>query len=133
MERFNVGDKAVCLILVKNPVGMERALDFVNSATDVGQIMLLLNANDPDGRDVSWIWDVHFEENMLPGRIGVSGMRRHDLALRLYYAGKKPGELMVEADALNLFDQMLSSCPDGRCLYLLPNYTAMLTLRAGLV
>lgn len=132
MERFTAGTKEVCLILVKNPVGMERALDFVARATDVGGVMLLLNANDPDGRDVSWIWDVHFEENLLPGRVGVSGIRCDDLALRLYYAGKESGDLLVTPDHLALFDRLLAACPDGRCLYLLPNYTAMLAIRADL-
>ncbi|MDW7659585.1 MAG: MurT ligase domain-containing protein, partial [Bacillota bacterium] len=133
MERFAIGDREVCLILVKNPVGMERALEFVSHADDAGAVMMMLNANDPDGRDVSWIWDVHFEESLLPGRIGISGIRCHDLALRLYYAGKKPDELLVTPEHLNLFDQLLAVCPAGRCLYLLPNYTAMLAIRADFV
>jgi len=132
MERFRVGDKDVCLILVKNPVGMDRALDFVAAAPDAGAVMMLLNANDPDGRDVSWIWDVNFESHLPPGQIGVSGVRCHDLALRLYYAGKKAEELAVDPDHAALFDRQLTACPTGRCLYILPNYTAMLALRADL-
>jgi lipid II isoglutaminyl synthase (glutamine-hydrolysing) len=132
MERFQVDDKDVCLILVKNPVGMDRALDFVAAAPDAGGIMLLLNSNDPDGRDVSWIWDVHFEAHLPPGILGVSGVRCHDMALRLYYAGKLPGELQTDPDHATLFDQLLQACPPGRCLYILPNYTALLALRADL-
>lgn len=131
MERFSIGDRDVCIILVKNPAGMDRALSFLQRAGDVGAVMMLLNANDPDGRDVSWIWDVLFEDR-LPGRIGVSGKRCHDLALRLYYAGKTADELAVSKDHMALFDKMLADCPPGRCLYLLPNYTAMLTIRADL-
>jgi UDP-N-acetylmuramyl tripeptide synthase len=133
MERFAAGGREVCLILVKNPVGMERALEFVAHAEDAGAVMMMLNANDPDGRDVSWIWDVHFEESLPPGRIGVSGVRCHDLALRLYYAGKAPYELIVTPEHLGLFDQLLAACPAGRCLYLLPNYTAMLAIRSDFV
>ncbi len=132
MERFEVGEKAVCLILVKNPVGMDRALDFVAAATDAGGVMLLLNANDPDGRDVSWIWDVHFEHHLPPGRLGISGIRCHDMALRLYYAGKTDPELLVDPAHLALFERLLADCPPGKCLYILPNYTAMLALRADL-
>ncbi|NLW12274.1 MAG: DUF1727 domain-containing protein, partial [Clostridiaceae bacterium] len=83
MERFAVGKREVSLILVKNPVGMDRALEFVLAAEDFGSCMMLLNANDPDGRDVSWIWDVDFEDKLPQGRIGISGIRRADLALRL--------------------------------------------------
>jgi UDP-N-acetylmuramyl tripeptide synthase len=132
MERFAVGDKDVCLILVKNPVGMDRALDFVARTQDRGGMMVLLNANDPDGRDVSWIWDVHFEHHLPEGRIGVSGVRCHDMALRLQYAGKNAADLSINPDHLVLFDHLLTECPTGRCLYILPNYTAMLALRADL-
>jgi lipid II isoglutaminyl synthase (glutamine-hydrolysing) len=133
MERFTVGQKDVCLILVKNPVGMDRALEFVANAPDAGGTVLFLNSNDPDGRDVSWIWDVHFEAHLPPGRLGVSGERCHDMALRLYYAGKKPDELVTSPDHAALFDLFLEDCLPGRCLYVLPNYTAMLALRADLV
>jgi UDP-N-acetylmuramyl tripeptide synthase len=132
MERFKVGTREVCLILVKNPVGMDRALDFVSHAADYGAAMLLLNANDPDGRDVSWIWDVDFERAMLAGPLGISGVRCHDLALRLNYAGKPAADLVVDEDMMTLFDRQLALCPPQRCLYILPNYTAMLDLRANL-
>lgn len=132
MERFVVGEREICLILVKNPVGMDRALDFVATASDAGGVMMLLNANDPDGRDVSWIWDVHFEHHLPAGPIGVSGVRCHDLALRLYYAGKQPQDLLTDPAHLALFDRLLADCPARRCLYILPNYTAMLALRADL-
>ncbi|NCC76133.1 MAG: DUF1727 domain-containing protein [Clostridia bacterium] len=132
MERFAVGEREVCLILVKNPVGMDRALDFVSQAKDFGAAMLLLNANDPDGRDVSWIWDVDFETHLPKGPLGISGIRAADLALRLNYAGKPADELAVVDDALVLFDRQLALCPPGTCLYVLPNYTAMLDLRASL-
>ncbi len=132
MERFTVDGKDVCLILVKNPVGMDRALDFVAAAPDIGGVMMLLNSNDPDGRDVSWIWDVHFEHHLPLGTIGVSGQRCHDMALRLYYAGKPEKQLITQSDYESLFSKLLADCPQGQCLYILPNYTAMLDLRAVL-
>ena len=132
MERFTVGSREVSLILVKNPVGMDRALEFVLAAEDFGGCMMLLNANDPDGRDVSWIWDVDFENKLPQGRIGVSGIRRADLALRLQYAGKSRDELEVDENYMALFDRCLEASPEGRCLYILPNYTSMLDLRAEL-
>lgn len=133
MERFQAGDREVCLILVKNPVGMDRALEFVGQADDYGGMMFLLNANDPDGRDVSWIWDAAFEEYLPDGPLAVSGQRADDLALRLYYAGRPADSITVNPDVVTLFDQVLSGCPAGRCLYILPNYTAMLDLRAHFV
>jgi UDP-N-acetylmuramyl tripeptide synthase len=132
MERFAAGDREVCLILVKNPVGMDRALEWVSQVDDYGAAMLLLNANDPDGRDVSWIWDVDFERHLLPGPLAISGIRRHDLALRLQYAGKLVDALDIDEDKMAAFDRQLAVCPPGRCLYILPNYTSMLDLRDSL-
>ena len=52
--------------------------------------MLLVALNDEiaDGRDVSWIWDVDFEP-LLDGleRLVASGERAAELALRFKYAG----------------------------------------------
>ena len=132
MERFKVGTREVCLILVKNPVGMDRALDYVQKAQDYGAAMLLLNANDPDGRDVSWIWDVDFERALPAGPLAIAGVRAADLALRLQYAGKAAADLTTGEDMMALFDRQLALCPPDHCLYILPNYTAMLDLRAQL-
>ncbi len=132
MERFKADGKDVCLLLVKNPVGMDRALEFVTGAPDLGGAYLLLNSEDPDGRDVSWIWDVDFESHPLPSPVHISGRRCHDLALRLYYAGVPRASLVASPDDTALFDAALEACPEGKCLYVLPNYTAMLKLRATL-
>ena len=49
-------------------------------------VVVAINARIADGRDPSWLWDVPFER--LAGRFVVaSGERRHDLAVRLGYAG----------------------------------------------
>ncbi len=132
MERFQAEGREVCLLLVKNPVGMDRALEYVTAAQDMGGAYLLLNSEEPDGRDVSWIWDVDFESHPLPAPVYISGKRCHDLALRLYYGGHKREDLITSPDAIALFAQALTNCPPGRCLYILPNYTAMLQLRAYL-
>lgn len=132
MERFQADGRDVCLLLVKNPVGMDRALEFVTAAPDFGGAYLLLNSEDPDGRDVSWIWDVDFESHPLPAPVFVSGRRCHDMALRLHYAGLPREALSASPDDAAQFDAALARCPEGRCLYVLPNYTAMLQLRARL-
>lgn len=132
MERFKADGKDVCLLLVKNPVGMDRALEFVTGAADVGAAYLLLNSEDPDGRDVSWIWDADFESHPLPQPVYISGKRCHDMALRLLYAGIPRTSLDASPDESAQFDAALAACPAGKCLYILPNYTAMLKLRAEL-
>ena len=94
--------------------------------------MLVLNDGIADGRDVSWIWDVDFE--LLAGRTGtlvVSGTRAADMALRLKYAGLGD-RLAVEKDLRSAVSRALSQAPAGARLYVLPTYTAMLTVREHL-
>lgn len=135
MEKIPVGSKTVCLLLVKNPVGLERTLSFVSDATDAGGMYLLLNSNDADGKDVSWIWDVDFESRSYPDKVFVSGERYGDMYLRLAYAGI--GKDRMQAQPMSrcgdLLDEAIAQCPDGKCLYILPNYTAMLALRKIMV
>ncbi len=87
------------LFLSKNPAGFNESLRTVLKAfarpplangSRTIQLLLVLNDRIPDGRDVSWIWDVDFE--MIPKNISLaaSGDRAFDLALRLKYAGLEP-------------------------------------------
>lgn len=135
MEKIRVGDKSFCILLVKNPVGLDRALSMVGSASDADGMYLLLNSNIADGRDVSWIWDVDFESKMLPDKLYVSGERFGDMLLRLVYSGADTSHLRYAsmAEASILFEEALNACAPGKCLYILPNYTSMLALREFLV
>jgi len=132
MERFHIKDREVCIVLIKNPVGLERALDFLTNATDAGNILILLNDGIADGTDVSWIWDVDFESKEFSRQIFVSGSRGYDMALRLQYSGVKKEDIMVSYDFIALFEKALSECKEGECLYILPNYTSLLELRSYL-
>jgi lipid II isoglutaminyl synthase (glutamine-hydrolysing) len=145
LERVRVGDKQACVLLVKNPSGFNQALRLVLSQGGPKRLLVGLNDGGPDGRDVSWIWDVDFE--MCQGRtalIVVSGQRAHDLALRLKYAGlpgpgAAPGEggpqepLLVDEDMVEAFFAALGRTPPGETLYVLATYTAMWALRRELV
>ena len=129
MERFIIEGKDVCTILVKNPAGLDRALDFLTNAEDLGSILFLLNDNYADGTDVSWIWDVDFESRNLEGRVFVSGTRCYDMALRIQYSGKEKTDITASEDFVDMFNHAHDACEDGKCFYILPNYTSMLSLR----
>ena len=71
---------AIRLLLAKNPAGWLEALDVLRPPPE--PVMLAVNAQVPDGRDTSWLWDVDYR--MLRGRqVFVGGERRTDLAVRL--------------------------------------------------
>ncbi|MBN9746747.1 DUF1727 domain-containing protein [Amycolatopsis sp. A1MSW2902] len=73
---------SVRLMLAKNPAGWAETLRVLDEDTPV---VVAVNAHEADGRDLSWLWDVHFER--LRGRqVVVAGERSADLAVRLCYA-----------------------------------------------
>jgi UDP-N-acetylmuramyl tripeptide synthase len=75
------GDTTARLLLAKNPAGWAEALPIATTPT----VVLAIDSVAADGKDVSWLWDVDFEQ--LAGRTVVaSGPRAHDLAIRLLYA-----------------------------------------------
>ncbi|MCQ2483009.1 MAG: MurT ligase domain-containing protein [Clostridia bacterium] len=137
MEKIDIGGKKICILLVKNPAGLDRSLSFVTEASDASSVMFLLNSNIADGKDVSWIWDVDFESkaNDLPSDIYVSGERFGDMLLRVTYAGRDiPSEFYGDmSNAMKLVEKALEKCEEGKCVYILPNYTSMLKLREMLV
>lgn len=70
------------LLLAKNPAGWAEALPLATS----DPVVLAIDSVAADGKDVSWLWDVEYEQ--LAGRhVIAAGPRAQDLAVRLSYAG----------------------------------------------
>jgi UDP-N-acetylmuramyl tripeptide synthase len=111
------------LLLAKNPAGWLEALDVI--APPPAPILLSVNAQGPDGRDTSWLWDVDFRR--LRGRpVLVGGERRLDLAVRLE-ADEVAFRLVGGID--EAIDMALTVAP---CLEVLANYTAFQQYRVAL-
>jgi len=129
-ERVAVGDKTVLLLLIKNPAGANEAVRTLVDAGAPRALLLALNDEIADGRDVSWIWDVDFEP-LLPGleRVLAGGARAAELALRFRYGGLDPASIEIEPDLANALDRGLELTPEGGELVVLPTYTAMLGLQ----
>lgn len=76
------GQTTARLLLAKNPAGWAEALPLADTPT----VILAVDSAAADGRDVSWLWDVDYEQ--LAGRTVIAtGPRAQDLAVRLSYAG----------------------------------------------
>ena len=121
-EEFEFDGKQVKIFLSKNPAGFNASLRTVLEQ-GANNLLLILNDRIPDGRDVSWIWDVDFEMISKNTKIFVSGDRVYDLALRLQYAEKKPIVISSVYEALS----------KSETLYILPTYSAMLDVRNTLL
>ncbi len=133
MESISVAGKTINIILVKNPAGFNQVLNFLLTEDSNMQIAFAINDRIADGTDVSWLWDVDFEE-LKPieskiNNIYTTGIRAADMALRLKYAGISAEKIQIEEDYNKLIDNGLSQTPDGESFYILPTYTAMLEIR----
>ncbi|HEY5693609.1 MAG TPA: MurT ligase domain-containing protein [Gaiellaceae bacterium] len=129
-ERVAVGRKRILLLLIKNPAGANEAVRTLVDGGSPRVLVVALNDEIADGRDVSWIWDVDFEP-LLPGlqTLVASGGRAAELALRFRYGGLEEGAIEVESGLADALDRGLELTPDGGELVVLPTYTAMLGLQ----
>ena len=129
METLTVGGTRTRIVLVKNPAGCDRALEYLATLPEEIFPIFCLNDNINDGTDVSWIWDADYESLFAVRRyerIGVFGIRAEDMRLRLKYAGAEDGSIVV-FDSLDALAQGVKDA--GRDTVILPNYTAMLAVR----
>lgn len=125
-EIIKLNGKSIKVVLVKNPSGFRLGLDsFTKSSND---IMIAINDNFADSRDVSWLWDVDF--NALKNKkITVSGIRADDMALRLHYDDISSN--LVQPDIKKALNRFMKSDDNNKLIYC--TYTAMLSIRKQLV
>lgn len=131
-ESINIEGKDVKIILVKNPAGYNQALDTLCLNKGNFSVAFLLNDNYADGTDVSWIWDVNFENlnNLNMDNIFISGIRCYDMAVRLKIANLNEEKFIIEENFDNLTEKIKSS--NCNKLYILATYTAMINYRKHL-
>ncbi len=111
--------RTVKLLLAKNPAGWLEAFDVLDASKP--PVLLAVNAQGPDGRDTSWLWDVDYR--VLAGRpVLVTGERRIDLAVRLEADGI-PFEVVDDIEAA------VDAVPPG-LLDVIANYTAFQHIRS---
>jgi lipid II isoglutaminyl synthase (glutamine-hydrolysing) len=113
--------RQVRLLLAKNPAGWLEAFDVLDPPPT--PVLLAVNAQGPDGRDTSWLWDVDYR--VLRGRrVFVAGERRLDLAVRLEAD-------LVTFELVEGVDDAVDQVP-GTSLDVIANYTAFQQIRVAL-
>jgi UDP-N-acetylmuramyl tripeptide synthase len=129
-ERIQLDERSLLVLLIKNPAGANEVVRTLVAGGAPGLLLVALNDEIADGRDVSWIWDVDFEP--LLGslrRLIATGERAAELALRFKYAGFAEDAIEVVPLLEDALDRGLELTPPGGELTALPTYTAMLALR----
>lgn len=128
-ERIQLSGKTVLIQLIKNPAGASQAIKAA-ALDPKAQLLIAINDNYADGRDVSWLWDAEFEHfGNCAGPFVVSGKRCYDMAVRLKYAGVASTDIIVEADLDSSLDKALELLPEDKTLWILPTYTCLLELQ----
>jgi len=117
------------IFLAKNPASFNHNLKFFNRSdvTYPKSVLFILNDNIPDGRDVSWIYDIdasQLSQFCVDREIYVSGTRYLDMAIRLKYAGVSVRQENISSNLLGVLKRF-----DAGDVLALPNYSAMLELR----
>lgn len=116
--------KRTLIQLIKNPIGANEVLKTVDLNSN---LLIIINDNYADGRDVSWLWDAEFEHlNRIKKEIIVSGTRANDMALRLKYAGVEVNKIKVISDIERSIQYLEQNANNN--ITILPTYTALLKL-----
>ena len=133
MERIVVDGRPAILLLAKNPTGFNEVLRTAIQFGHATSFLMALNDRIADGQDVSWIWDVDFEQvKDVAQHVVVSGDRALDLRIRLKYADVPADRIEVVSDWRQALMRAAKATAAGATLFVLPTYTAMLELRAVL-
>jgi len=119
-EKLIINGTQVELFLVKNPAGFR--LSLLSQYSKDADVMIAINDQYADGRDMSWLWDVDFSK--LNEVKMISGVRAYDMALRLQYDDVKFN--CVEPDLKKAIDLFLN---DSNNKQIFTTYTAMLKIR----
>ena len=132
-ERIRAGATDLLVLLMKNPAGANELMRTLSrDAAPTIDLLIALNDDFSDGRDVSWIWDADFESlRYRIGRVVCSGTRAAELALRLKYAGWPVTRIAIEVGIPAALDRGITEADDDR-LIVLPTYSALLELQAEL-
>ncbi|HHX87987.1 MAG TPA: DUF1727 domain-containing protein [Firmicutes bacterium] len=133
MEKLKVCEREVIIALIKNSAGADQVLQSILKLPGRLSLLLAINDREADGSDVSWLWEVNFEQLAASRdkflRIVLSGTRAADTALRFKYAGLSASSLLIEN---RLHEGLLAGLGDPASrepLVVLTSYTAMLELR----
>ncbi|MEI6326997.1 MAG: MurT ligase domain-containing protein [Candidatus Roizmanbacteria bacterium] len=116
------------IFLVKNPAGFGQVWQLIRQISDQN-LIIGLNDQIADGRDVSWIWDIDLEKS-LPGApsihsIHFTGHRSYDMATRFKYAEIRSSQTMIEPDITRCIDSCISNPTQSGQYTVLVTYTAM--------
>lgn len=126
LEKLEVNNCKTTINLAKNPTGVNVSLRVLQKDLNPKELLFVLNDNIPDGKDVSWIWDINFENLENVERIITAGLRPYDIAIRIKMAGY-PQEKIFPCMSIKEAVKKLYETQNTK--YVIANYTAIQNTR----
>ena len=130
LQRYSVEGRSILLNLAKNPTGFNQNLKIIEKDASPKAVAFFINDKEADGRDISWLWDIDFEE--LSRQEGcvvfAGGIRGNDMQVRLKYAGI-PSKVVKSTQE---FLDELAKLPHEMNAYAIANYTALPSVKSAL-
>ncbi len=121
-QKFNINNKECILNLGKNPTGFNVILNNIKKDTDSKDLLILINDKINDGKDVSWIWGIDFNNMKSFDRIICSGTRAYDIAITIKCNNYDKNKIIVEHDIDKSIDKLLET--DNK-KYIISNYSPL--------
>ena len=133
LQRYVIDGHSVLLNLAKNPTGFNQNLKIIERDAGPKAVAFFVNDYEGDGRDISWIWDVDFEELAGHGALAVfaGGTRANDLQVRLKYAGLD-AQLVEGIEEVFAAANADAALPADAGVYAIANYTALPVVHTAL-
>ena len=122
LEELEIKGSKTIINLAKNPTGSNVSLRILNEDDEEKELLFVLNDNLADGRDVSWIWDINFNNLNNVTRIITSGTRTYDMAIRIKTAGYDISKI---ESYLDLHEAVHSLYKTNIKKYVIANYTSL--------
>ena len=129
LEEVKIRNIPTIINLAKNPTGCNVSLRLLNEDDEEKELLFVLNDNMADGFDVSWIWDINFDNLNNVSRIVTSGKRAYDIAIRIKNSGFDASKIEPH---LNLDEAIKSLYATNTKKYVISNYTALQPTRKAL-
>ena len=130
LQHYSVEGRSVLLNLAKNPTGFNQNLKIIEKDASPKAVAFFINDKEADGHDISWLWDIDFEE--LSRQEGcvvfAGGIRGNDMQVRLKYAGI-PSKVVKNTQE---FLDELAKLPCEMNAYAIANYTALPSVKSAL-
>lgn len=129
LEEVTIKNVPTIINLAKNPTGCNVSLRILNEDTEEKELLFVLNDKLADGQDVSWIWDINFDNLNNVKRIITSGTRAYDIAIRIKTSGFDENKIEPYLDLNEAVEHLYNTSTKK---YVIANYTSLQPTRRAL-